>query len=207
MLDARQPSAGPDDTFVYDPNHPVPSHGGGLCCLSLGFYFNSGAQDQSVLELRDDVLVYTSAPLTEDLAVVGQVKVKFWAKSSARDTDFIAKLVDVHPDGFAQNVLDRLVRARFRHGSKSAPSLIEPRTPYEYEIDLGYTGSVFKVGHRVRLDISSSSFPHLARNQNTGNAPQTDNWLDVATQTVLHNPTYPAYLELSVAPGVTIPRP
>lgn len=104
----------------------MPSHGGGLCCASLnvavaGSALASGAQDQSTLELRDDVLVYTSAPLTNDLVVIGPATVRFWAKSSARDTDFVAKLVDVRPDGVAYNVLERVVRARFRHGSKSAP--------------------------------------------------------------------------------------
>src|SRR5262245_22525771 len=174
VLDASRPSDGPDDHFVYDPRKPVPSLGGGLCCTSLGFYFGSGAQDQSTLELRDDVLVYTSAPLTETMAVIGPARVTFWATSSARDTDFTVKLVDVHPDGSAQNVLDGVVRARFRHGSKSAPSLIEPGKPHEYDVDLGYTSTLFKPGHRVRVDISSSQFPHLARNQNTGHDVPTD---------------------------------
>jgi hypothetical protein len=202
VLDRDKPSNGPDDTFVYDPKQPVPSHGGGLCCVSLGSYFGSGAQDQSVIEMRDDVLVYTSAPLTSELPVIGPVKVTFWAKSTARDTDFTAKLVDVHPDGFAQNVLDRVVRARFRSGSKSAPSLIEPGRPYEYTIDLGYTATIFKVGHRIRLDISSSAFPHLARNHNTGGDPHDDARFVVATQTILHDEKHPSYVELSVVPAV-----
>ena len=206
LLDSSRPSSGPDDTFVYDPNDPVPTLGGGLCCLTLGFYFRSGVQDQSTLELRDDVLVYTSEPLTEDLAVIGPATVKFWATSSARDTDFTAKLVDVHPDGFAQNVLNRVVRARFRRGSKSAPSLIEPGTSYEYAIDLGFTANVFREGHRIRLDISSSTFPQLARNHNTGNDPATDGEIEVATQTIHHDADRPAFVELSVAPGVTIAR-
>ena len=121
VLDPDRPSEGPEDRFTYDPRKPVPTMGGGLCCVTLGSYFPSGAQDQSEIEMRDDVLVYTSAPLTNDLAVVGQVKVKFWATSSARDTDFTAKFVDVRPDGFAQNLLDRVVRARFRKGSKVGP--------------------------------------------------------------------------------------
>ena len=204
VLDRDQPSAGPADQYVYDPEKPVPSYGGGLCCVSLGSYFGSGAQDQSVVELRDDVLVYTSAPLAADLAAIGPVTVRFWATSTARDTDFTAKLVDVHPDGFARNVLDRVVRARFRAGSKRPPSLIEPGQPYEYTIDLGYNGSVFKRGHRMRLDISSSNFPHLARNHNTGDDPATDTRFVVATQTLLHTPQQPAYVELSVAPGVEL---
>jgi uncharacterized protein len=198
VLEADRPSDGPEDHFTYDPRRPVPSLGGGLCCTTLGSYFGSGAQDQSELEMRDDVLVYTSAPLTKDLAVVGQVKVKFWAKSSARDTDFTAKFVDVHPDGFAQNLLDRIVRARFRKGSKSAPSLIRPGVPYEYEIDLGYTGALIGAGHRIRLDISSSNFPHYARNQNTGADPANDAEIVVARQTIMHDRSHPAFLDLSV---------
>jgi putative CocE/NonD family hydrolase len=100
-----------------------------------------------------------------------------------------------------------VVRARLRKGSKSAPSPIEPGTPYEYEIDLGYTASVFKPGHRIRLDISSSNFPHLARNQNTGKNPATDADMVIATQTILHDPDHPSYLELSVVPGLKIPQP
>ena len=148
--------------------------------------------------MRDDVLVYTSAPLTTDLTVIGQVKVKFSAKSSARDTDFTAKFVDVHPDGFAQNLLDRIVRARFRKGSKTAPSLIQPGGLYEYEIDLGYTGALIRAGHRIRVDISSSNFPHYARNQNTGADPANDTEIVVAKQTIMHDRSHPAYLELSV---------
>ena len=198
VLDAERPSDGAEDTFTYDPRKPVPSFGGGLCCTTLGSYFASGAQDQSALETRDDVLVYTSAPLAKDLTVLGQVKVKFWAKSSARDTDFTAKFVDVHPDGFAQNLLDRIVRARFRKGSKTAPSLIQPGVAYEYEIDLGYTGALIKAGHRLRLDISSSNFPHYARNTNTGADPASDSEIVVARQTIVHDRSHPGYLELAV---------
>lgn len=197
-----EPAQGPDDTFTYDPRRPVPALGGGLCCLTLGFYFRSGSQDQSTVERRDDVLVYTSAPLAEDLAVVGPVRVTLWATSTARDTDFTAKLVDVHPDGFAQNVLNRVVRARFRNGSKSAPELIEPGRAYEYEIDLGYTAFVFPAGHRVRLDVSSSEFPHLARNHNTGGDPATDGRFEVAVQTLHHDAERPSRVELTVARGV-----
>ena len=207
VLDADKPSEGPDDTFVYDPQRPVPAYGGGLCCLSLGSYFGSGAQDQSVIELRDDVLVYTSAPLSTDLVALGPVNVSFWAKSTARDTDFTAKLTDVHPDGFTQNVLDRVVRARFREGSKRPPSLIEPGKAYQYTIDLGYAGSVFKRGHRIRLDISSSKFPQLARNHNTGDDPPNDARFVVATQTLLHSKEHPSYVELSVVPDLKIMEP
>jgi putative CocE/NonD family hydrolase len=210
VLDMNRPSAGPGDTFVYDPSDPVPSHGGGLCCASLnvavaGSSFASGAQDQSALEMRDDVLVYTSAPLTEALIVLGPVNVTFWATSSARDTDFVAKLVDVRPDGTAYSILERVIRARFRHGSKSAPSLIEPGKAYKYDLDLGNTGNLFHKGHRVRLDITSSKFPHYARNLNTGSDVASDDRIVAATQTVLHDAAHRSYVELSVAPDVTNP--
>ena len=203
VLDRPGPPHGPDDTFTYDPRKPVPALGGGLCCLTLGFYFRSGTQDQSTVERRGDVLVYTSAPLAADMAVIGPVKVVLWATSTARDTDFTAKLVDVHPDGFAQNVLNRVVRASFRHGSKAAPSPIEPGRAYEYEIDLGYTANVFRAGHRVRLDVSSSEFPHLARNRNTGDDPATDGHFEVAVQTIHHDAERPSRVELSVVAGVS----
>ena len=207
VLAAAPPSGRAEDTFVFDPSKPVPSLGGGLCCTPLGPYFPSGAQDQSNLEARDDVLVYTSEPLKADLPAIGQVKVKFWAKSSARDTDFTAKLVDVYPDGFAQNVLDRIIRARFRAGSKAPPSLLTPGQTYEYEIDLGYTATMLKSGHRLRLDISSSNFPHFARNSNTGDDPARDSALKTATQTILHGPGNAGYVELSVASDVKSTRP
>ncbi|MYI74870.1 MAG: CocE/NonD family hydrolase [Acidobacteria bacterium] len=202
VLARNEPPRGPGDSFTYDPRDPVPALGGGLCCLTLGFYFRSGAQDQSTVERRDDVLVYTSAPLAEDMAVIGPVTVRLWATTTARDTDFTAKLVDVHPDGFAQNILNRVVRARFRNGSKAPPSLVEPGRAYEYEIDLGYTANVFRAGHRVRLDVSSSEFPHLARNHNTGADPATDGRFAAAVQTVHHDAARPSHLELTVAPGV-----
>ena len=206
MLDADKPSDGPDDTFVYDPNKPVPSYGGGLCCVTLGSYFGSGAQDQSVIELRDDVLVYTSAPLTKDLAAIGPVSVKFWAKSSARDTDFTAKLVDVHPERVRARTCSTAWSARASaKGSKKAPSLIEPGKAYQYQIDLGYAGSVFKKGPPRSASTSPRRTSRTcARNHNTGDDPATDTATKVATQTILHNAQQPAYLELSVAPDVRI---
>jgi uncharacterized protein len=200
-LDRDKPASGPPDAFTYDPANPVLSHGGGLCCTSLGSYFGSGAQEQTPIESRKDVLVYTGGLLPSDLTVVGPVTVTLWAKSSARDTDFTVKLVDVQPDGFAYNMLDRVVRTRFRNGSKAAPSLVEPNTPAEYKLELGYTATVFKAGHRLRLDISSSKFPQLARNPNTGTDPATESRLQTAVQTVLHDAEHPSRVELSVVPS------
>lgn len=193
----------PYDRFVYDPANPVPTKGGNMCCIND--LLASGAFDQRAIESRPDVLVYTSEPLAEDLTVIGQVNVKLFAATDAPDTDFTAKLVDVHPDGYAHNVLDRIVRSRFRHGSKFVPSPIHPHQPYEYGIELGNTATVFKAGHRIRLEVSSSNFPHYARNLNTGANPSTDARMQPALQKILHEPAHPSALELPVVPSIRRP--
>jgi len=192
------------DHFDYDPMNPVPTTGGNMCCNSV--LLANGAQDQTKVEMRNDVLVYTSAPLSQDLAVIGPVEVKLWAESSAPDTDFTAKLVDIHLDGKSHNVLDRVVRARFRHGSKLPPSPIEPGKAYEYKIFLGNAGTIFRKGHSIRLEISSSSFPHYGRNLNTGKSNEWTAETAVAHQTVLHNNWHTSRLMLPVAPNVTPPK-
>lgn len=186
------------DRFVYDPHNPVPTKGGGMCCIND--LLPSGAFDQSEIEKRGDVLVYTSTALKENLAVIGQVNVKLWAITDAQDTDFTAKLVDVHPDGYAQNILDRLVRARYRSGSKLSPSLIEPGKAYEYNIELGNTATVFKAGHKIRLEVSSSNFPHYVRNQNTAEDVGTSTRMQTANQTILHDDGHRSQLALPVVP-------
>ena len=145
------------------------------------------------------------SPLREDLPVVGTANVRLFAATDAPDTDFTAKLVDVHPDGYAQNVLDRIVRARFRHGSKFPPSAIHPHRPYEYRIELGNTATIFKAGHRIRLEVSSSNFPHYARNLNTGADPSTDATVRAAWQKILHDPAHPSARELPVVRSVRCP--
>ena len=126
-----------------------------------------GPDDYRPVERRDDVLVYTTEPLTEDTEVTGPVSVRLYAASSAPDTDFTAKLLDVWPDGYAQRLCDGMVRARFREGMEH-PSLIEPGRVYAYDIDCWNTSQVFKKGHRIRLEIASSAFPKYDRNPNTG---------------------------------------
>jgi putative CocE/NonD family hydrolase len=190
------------DRFVYDPHSPVPTKGGNMCCIND--LMPSGAFDQSEIEKRKDVLVYTSAPLTENVTVIGQVNVKLWAITDAPDTDFTAKLVDVHPDGYAQNILDRLVRARYRRGSKLPPTFIEPGKAYEYDIELGNTSIVFKAGHKIRLEVSSSNFPHYVRNQNTAEDVGASTQIRTANQTILHDDEHPSHVALPVVP-VKIP--
>ncbi|MGF6408528.1 CocE/NonD family hydrolase [Paraburkholderia sp. MM5482-R1] len=192
VLLANSSASGAPDSFTYDPNNPVPTVGGNSTGQAL---------DQSEVEKRNDVLVYTGSPLSAPKAVIGKVSLKFWAQTSAVDTDFTAKLVDVHPDGYAHNVVDRIVRAKFRNGSKLPPLSVPPNTPVEYNLDLGYTATMFKPGHRIRLEISSSNFPHYARNLNTGDSEGGAAPV-VANQTVFHDSTMPSTLTLPVVPGL-----
>ena len=194
------------DLFQYDPLNPVPTTGGNLSWFRHPQAPKSGAVEQADVEVRDDVLVYTSAPLTEDLVVIGPVSVQLFAKSSALDTDFTAKLVDVRPDGQTHNILDSAVRASLRDGSKSTPSLIEPDRTYEYTINMGHTGVVFPAGHKIRLQISSSNFPKLARNLNTGQSNETTADTVIADQVILHDASHPSRLILPVVSGVTVPE-
>lgn len=193
---------GTPDSYVYDPRDPVRTVGGQMCCQNA--LLPSGAFDQRVVEGRGDVLVYTSEPLTSDMAVIGPVQVKLWATSSAPDTDFTAKLVDVYLDGYAQNVSEGIIRARYRESDKD-PSWITPGAVYSYTIDLGNTATVFKKGHRIRLEISSSNFPHFDRNPNTGRGFGQDAEVQNATQQILHDADHPSQVVLYVADGVRIP--
>jgi putative CocE/NonD family hydrolase len=191
------------DHFVYDPASPVPTQGGNMCCD--GDLLPAGARDQEAVELRRDVLVYSSAPLRRNVAVVGPLDASFWAVTSARDTDFTVKLVDVHPDGRSHNVLDRIVRARYRRGSRLPPELISPNQPYRYRLELGSTATIFRVGHRLRVEISSSNFPQYARNLNTGLDNNRTAEIAVAHQTILHDREHPSFIELPVVPNLAIP--
>lgn len=203
LLTGRQRDAAASDTFVYDPRNPVPTKGGNLCCA--GDVLPPGAFDQSEIEKRGDVLVYTTPPMKEDLPVVGGVEVDLFARTSARDTDFTAKLVDVHPDGYAQNVLDRVVRAGFRRGSKTPPRPVTPGKTYKYTLELGNTALIVPKGHRLRLEISSSNFPHYARNLNTGAADGTLDSARRARQTIVHTDRHPSALRLPVVPTLRQP--
>jgi putative CocE/NonD family hydrolase len=147
--------------------------------------------DQRIIELRPDVLTYSTPPLEHDTEVTGPVRVQLWAYSSAADTDFVARLVDVYPDGRAYNLTDGIIRARFR-GGKPALNSLEPGRPYAFEIDLWATSNVFKAGHRIRLQVTSSNFPRWDRNPNTGHAFGQDAELCVAEQTILHDAEHPS---------------
>jgi len=192
-----QPSEEPVDSFVYDPRNPVPTRGGGLCCWSPAL--PAGAFDQREVEARPDVLVYSTPPLEGEVEVTGPVKVHLWAATTASDTDFTAKLVDVGPCGFARNLTDGIIRARHRNSVTYAEP-IRPGEVYEYVIDLGGTSNVFKAGHRIRLEIASSNFPRFDRNPNTGHRTSDDAELRTALQTVLHDADHPSHIVLPIIP-------
>jgi uncharacterized protein len=187
------------DVFMYDPADPVPTRGGATL---LTPEYPSGPYDQRAVEERADVLVYTSEVLGEDLEVTGPVAVHLWAVSSALDTDFVARLTDVFPDGRSIPLTDGIVRARYRNFAQGeAPSLLEPGCAYEYVIDLWATSNVFLAGHRIRLQITSSSFPRWDRNPNTGHPFGADAELAVAWQTILHDVEHASRVVLPVVRG------
>ncbi|MCL5998615.1 MAG: CocE/NonD family hydrolase [Chloroflexi bacterium] len=196
-LGPHKPADEPVDTYVYDPRHPVQTRGGGLCCSQTAL--PAGAYDQREIEARPDVLVYTTAPLERDVEVTGPLQVHLWAATSARDTDFTAKLVDVGPCGYARNVQDGIIRARCRT-SMEQTTLVTPGQVYEYTIDLSVTSNLFKAGHRIRLEVSSSNFPRFDRNPNTGHALGQDAELCVAVQTILHDAQHPSHVVLPIIP-------
>ncbi len=184
------------DRFRYDPDDPVPTLGGNNCC---GTPTPAGPMDQRPLESRRDVLLYTSDVLREELEVTGPVKVVLHASSDAVDTDFVAKLVDVHPDGSSYNMAEGIVRTRYRDGlAKAAP--LKPGQAYRMEIDLVGTSIAFQPGHRIRVHVTSSHFPQFDRNPNTGAPFGTSAEVKVAQQTVYHDAERPSHIVLPVIP-------
>jgi uncharacterized protein len=191
------PAAGaPPDRYLYDPDNPVPSVGGNNCC---GTPTPAGPRDQRSVEARNDVLVYTSDVLAEPVEVTGPVKVVLHASTDGPDTDWVAKLVDVFPDGRAFNVAEGILRARYREGTDK-PQLLEPGKVYEFTIDLVGTSNEFQRGHRIRVDVTSSHFPQFDRNPNTGEKFGTSAKVRVARQTVYHDAGRPSHILLPVIP-------
>jgi putative CocE/NonD family hydrolase len=185
-------AAQPDDAFQFDPANPVPTKGGGH-----GNAWTAGPVDQREVERRPDVLVYTSDPVEQPLLVMGQVRARVYASSTARDTDFTAKLVDVFPDGRALIVCEGILRARYREGI-DRPKLLQPGEVYPFDIELGPTAVSFQPGHRIRLEISSSNAPRYDVNPNTGGNIATEKTRVTAAQRVLHGSAHPSALILPV---------
>ncbi|MBM3943899.1 MAG: CocE/NonD family hydrolase [SAR202 cluster bacterium] len=197
-LSRDEPGAEPPDTFVYNPLNPVPTRGGQLCCFYAAAH--PGSFDQTEIESRADVLCYTTPPLERDTEVTGPITVTLYAASTAKDTDFTAKLVDVSGDGCcARNLTDGIIRARYRK-PRSKPQLLTPGQAYEYRIDLWATSNLFKKGHRIRVEISSSNFPRFDRNLNTGEHNNTSADFMSAAQTILHDKDHRSHIVLPIVP-------
>jgi putative CocE/NonD family hydrolase len=197
-LSLTPPKKETPDKFTYDPANPVPTIGGSLCCDAE--HYEPGPRDQRASENRDDVLVYSTRPLAEDMEVTGPVTLELWARSSAVDTDFTAKLVDVSPVGFAMNLTDGILRMRYRD-SQEKPGLMNPDQVYKISVDLWATSNVFKKGHIIRLEVSSSNFPRFDSNLNTGADQATSREFVSATNTILHDSEHPSAL---LVPVITV---
>lgn len=197
-LSTTPPADAGADTFTYDPMNPVPALGGGVCCnadAALG-----GSYDQRAIEARADVLVYTTAPLKEALEITGSVRPILYVASDAKDTDFTVKLVDVYPDSRAYNIDDTILRARYRAGYDKKV-LMQPGEVYELKPTPMSTSYLFKPGHRIRVEISSSKFPQYMRNLNTGKNNYDETQGVIAHNTVQHSARYPTRILLPVVPA------
>ncbi len=194
-LSTAAPKTETADHYVYDPANPVPTVGGPLCCDS--WHLGPGPRDQRVVESREDVLIYSTPAFAEDTEVTGPISLELFANSSAVDTDFTAKLVDVSPDGFARNLTEGILRARYRD-SQEKPTLMNPGQVYRFTIDLWSTSNVFLKGHTLRLEVSSSNFPRFDRNLNTGEQASTERNFVSATNTIYHDAEHPSALVLPI---------
>lgn len=193
-LTLESPEREPADSFVYDPSDPVPSVGGRTLHPNFG---PGGVQNQAQIEEREDILVYTSARLTAPVTVCGAITVTLFAVSSAQDTDFTAKLVDVSSDEYCANVAEGIIRARYRNESDS---LLEPGAVTEFSIDLWEVAYTFAAGNRIRLEVSSSNFPRYSRNLNSAERPELagPDAAQTAVQQILHDNDHPSRLTLPV---------
>ncbi len=233
VLSAEKPAAEAPTAFQFDPRDPVPTIGGNISSHNApaskqsapmrpgdtANLMEQGAYDQRCraelwtckderpLAARNDVLVFQTAPLEHDLEVTGPLIVKLWASSSAPDTDFTAKLIDVYPPnpdfpaGVDLNIGDSIVRARYRNGSNQPAALMKPGEAYEFTIQLYPTSVVFQRGHRIRVDISSSNFPRFDVNPNTGEPLNDNRRTAVAVNTIYHDAQHPSHIVLPVIPA------
>jgi hypothetical protein len=212
----KPPAAARPSQYVFDPADPVPTIGGNISVgydLMPGGGFNQrggpqvyGARDTLPLSARRDVLVFSTPPLERDTEVTGTVVVKLWAASSAPDTDFTCKLIDVYPpngdypDGYELNIGDSIIRARYRD-SRERPVLMEPGSVYEFTITLYPTSVVFQEGHQLRVHISSSNFPRFDINRNMGGPLGLEQVSQAAVQTIFHDADRPSHVLLPIIPA------
>ena len=196
-LSTAAPAEEKVDQYVYDPNDAAPTIGGPLCCGALPT--GIGPQDQRPAETRDDVLVYTTPAFAKDTEVTGPVSLDLYVSSSTVDTDFTGMLVDVWPNGFAQNLTSGILRLRYRN-SQEKPELANPGETYHLLVDLWATSNVFLAGHKLRLEVSSSNFPRFDRNLNTGEAQARATRMVKATNVIYHDQAHPSALLLPIVP-------
>jgi putative CocE/NonD family hydrolase len=183
-----------ESRYTYDPKNPVPTIGGNTLLPGV---FPPGVRDQRPLSQRPDVLTFTGVPLDQPLTVIGRVTANLRVSSSAPDTDFVVRLIDQHPDGYMENVCDGIKRCRYRH-SLTEPEWLEPGKVYELPVDLWSTAHTFLAGHRVAVQVSSSSFPRWDRNWNTKEDPGAATQGQPATQTIWHSRAHPSHVVLPV---------
>ena len=183
------------DTFTYDPFNPVLSYGGNVCCT--GNAIQAGSFDQRRMEARQDILVYTSDPLSEGIEVSGTIDVTLYVSSDARDTDFTVKLIDVHPDGRAYNLDETIQRARYRDGYDQQVFMAEGEV-YELAVGPLSTSNYFDAGHRIRIEVSSSNFPRFTRNLNTGGNNYDETEGVVAHNAVHHSRQHPSRIHVPI---------
>ena len=198
-LSPDAPGDEPPDCYEYDPSSPAPTIGGPTSLPARLFAPTAGPKNHAPAEARPDVLVYTSAPLEQGLEVTGPLSFRLYAASDAPDTDWVVRLMDVHPDGPSMILAEGILRARYREGY-DRPRPLRPGELCAYDIDLAATSNVFRPGHRIRVAITSSSFPRFDRNPNTGNPLGADAEEDLrpARQTVFHDGRSPSHLLLPV---------
>jgi putative CocE/NonD family hydrolase len=215
-MDEPSESGASSTGYTFDPKDPVPTIGGGISAadsiIRPGAFDQRGRPDffgcvdTQPLNMRHDILTFQTSELEEDKEVTGEIVMHLWASSSAVDTDFTAKLIDVHPpsndypDGYAMNITDSIIRARYRN-SWTEPELMTPGVPYEFTFHLYPTSNVFRKGHRIRLDISSSNWPRFDVNPNTGGPLGIEQGHKIAHQTILHNPEHPSHVILPLQRG------
>jgi len=195
-LAAQKPDVSATERYRYDPSKPVPTLGGNNCC---GTPTAAGPKDQRPIESREDVLVFTGEALKEPIAIAGPISMKLFAATDGRDTDWMIKLVDVYPDGFAMNIAEGILRSRFRKGLDKM-ELLTPNQVYEFDIDMAGTANVFQAGHRIRIDIMSSNYPQFDRNPNTGDPLGASNRTRIANQTVLIGGSRASHVILPIVP-------
>jgi putative CocE/NonD family hydrolase len=191
------PTVEPADKYTYDPADPVPTRGGPLCCD--GLHEPPGAFDQRPVENREDVLIYTTPAFKQDTEVTGPIALEIYVSSSAVDTDFTGKVVDVGPEGFARNLTEGILRARYRLSMEKA-EFMNPGEVYKLTLNLWSTSNVFLAGHKLRLEVSSSNFPRFDRNLNTGDDQGHSTRMVKATNSVYHDAKHPSALILPVVP-------